>query len=133
MPGMSRRHAISSPRDGLIVVQVSGERDEHQAEAAREAYLAAQQAHPASQVLFDVTRAVFEGHAEDLYARAIRAGKGMARCKVAILAQSLDCTYARFWRRGLMETGHETAVFICEREADAWLASEVDADTLFLA
>jgi len=95
--------------------------------------MAAQQANPGSQVLFDVRQAEYAGPAEHLYARAIRSAKGIARCKVAILALSLDCVFARFWRRGLIETGHETAVFVCEQEADAWLASEVEADTLFLA
>ncbi|MCC5996521.1 MAG: hypothetical protein JJU18_09165 [Oceanicaulis sp.] len=130
---MLRRHTISSPRDGLIVVQVFGDRDERQAEATQEAFLAAQQANPGSQVLFDVRQAEYNGPAELLYARAIRSGQGMARCKVAILAQSLDSVFARFWRRGLIETGHETAVFVCAQEADAWLASRAEADTLFLA
>jgi hypothetical protein len=130
---MSRRHDISSPRDGLIVVRVFGDRDEGEAEATQDAFLAAQQANPGSQVLFDVTRAEYDGPPEALYARAIRAGQGMARCKVAILAQSLDSAFARFWRRGLIETGHETAVFVCAQEADAWLASEAEDDTLFLA
>lgn len=130
---MSRRQIITTPREGLIVVQVSGERDDRQAAAAHRAFMAAQQAHPGSRVLFDVTRAEYDGPPEALYARAIRSGQGMARCKVAILAERLDSVFARFWRRGLMETGHETAVFDCAQEADAWLASEAEADTLFLA
>jgi hypothetical protein len=133
MPAMPRRHVISRPREGLIFVKVQGERDDVQAQIAIAAFLEVQTANPTSQILFDVTQASYGGAPEALYARARQCGLGMARCKVAILAERLDSEYARFWRRGLIETGHETAVFICEQEADAWLASEADTDILFLA
>jgi len=130
---MPRRHVISRPREGLIFVKVEGERDDAQAQIAIAAFLEVQTANPTNQILFDVTQASYGGAPEALYARARQCGLGMARCKVAILAERLDSEYARFWRRGLIETGHETAVFICEQEADAWLASETDTDILFLA
>lgn len=133
MPAMPRRHIVSTPRDGLILVRVTGERDEGQAQAALDAFMTMHRANPSNQVLFDVLNAFYEGPPEDLYARAVRCGHNMVPCKVAILASSLDSVYARFWRRGLIETGHETAVFICEQEADAWLSSEAEADILFLA
>lgn len=133
MPAMPRRHIVSTPRDGLILVRVFGQRDDEQAQAALDAYRQLLQANPSSEILFDVSQATYDGAPEDLYGRAVRCGQGMPRCKVAILADSLDSVYARFWRRGLIETGHETALFICEREADAWLASEAEADILFLA
>lgn len=133
MPAMPRHHAISRPREGLIRIEVYGERCDAQARASTGAFLAVQNANPTSQILFDITQATYSGAPEALYERAVQCGQGMVPCKVAILAGRLDSIYARFWRRGLMETGHETAVFICEREADAWLASEAEADILFLA
>jgi hypothetical protein len=133
MPDMSRLHAISRPRADLLLVKVEGERDDAQAQIAIAAFLTVQNANPSSQILFDVTQATYSGAPETLYARARQCGQGMVPCKVAILAERLDSEYARFWRRGLIESGHETAVFICEQEADAWLASETDTDILFLA
>lgn len=130
---MPRRHSVSTPRDGLILVRVIGERDDEQAQAVLEAFLKLHHANPSNQILFDVSHAFYEGAPEHLHARAVRCGQGMVPCKVAILAGCLDSEYARFWRRGLIETGHDTAVFICEQEADAWLASEAEADILFLA
>ncbi|MBI1263743.1 MAG: hypothetical protein GC187_03300 [Alphaproteobacteria bacterium] len=130
---MPRRHDISRPRDGLIRIEVYGERDPGQAQVTIAAFLDIQNANPSSQILFDVTQATYSGAPEALYGRARQCAQGMTPCKVAILAERLDSEFARFWRRGLIESGHETAVFVCEQEADAWLASGSDTDILFLA
>lgn len=130
---MLSRHVISSPRDGLIVIELFGERDDPEAHAAFEALMKRLEADPVDQILIDVRRADYAGPPEDIYARAFGYGDGLAPGKIAILARTLDCIYARFWRRGLIETRHETAVFVCAEEADAWLNSNAEDDTLYLA
>ena len=67
---MPRRHDISRPRDGLIRIEVYGERDPGQAQVTLAAFLDIQNANPSSQILFDVTRATYSGAPEALYARA---------------------------------------------------------------
>ncbi len=130
---MQRRQIITNPRDGLIKVEVFGERDDREAVKSIAAFLDYHRSSPARQILFDTLNAQYNGAPEALYARAARCGAAMAPCKVAIVSDSLDSAYARFWRRGLIETGHETAVSTSQAEADAWLASEAEADILFLA
>lgn len=130
---MQSRQIITTPRDGLIKVTVSGERDDQGAQGSIAEFLEHHRNSPARQILFDTLNAYYAGPPENLYARAAYCGAAMAPCKVAIVTDSLDSAYARFWRRGLIETGHETAVFTCEAEADAWLSSEAEADILFLA
>ncbi|MCH8489404.1 MAG: hypothetical protein LAT81_05665 [Oceanicaulis sp.] len=130
---MPSRPYFSSPRPGLIVIRVSGERNDAEARDAIEAFVAYYRTCEARQILLDATQAHYVGSPEDLYGYVAKCGEAMPAGKIAIVSHDLDSVYARFWRRGLSDTGHETAVFTCEDEADAWLATEAEADILFLA
>ncbi|KAA5803529.1 hypothetical protein F1654_06905 [Alkalicaulis satelles] len=131
---MSGRQIISTPRPGLIRIQVFGERAGPEAQKAAAAFFELHHANPQRRhILFDATEAEYLGPPEDLYVRVARYGRELPPGKVAILTHDLGSVYARFWRRGLADTGHETAVFTCAREAEAWLESDLDADTLFVA
>jgi len=65
-------------------------------------------------------------------ARAMDCGEKLERSRVAILAEAMDDTFARVWRKGLVETGHEAIVFTDPAAAEAWLLTEADAPMVYL-
>ncbi|MGY6627202.1 MAG: hypothetical protein ACXIVL_01675 [Oceanicaulis sp.] len=129
---MPSRPLFSSPRPGLIVIRISGERGDAEAHAAIQAFLEYYRNCEARQVMLDATKACYVGSPETLYAYVARCGASIPSGKIAIVSDDLDSVYARFWRRGLSDTGHETAVFTRESEADAWLENDHASDVLFV-
>lgn len=123
--------SLSSDRD-MITVAVQGSRT---AEAASEAIgeiIAFRASSGAERILFDTVSAQLPVPPEALMARALDCGERLKTSKVAILAEDEDCTYARLWRKGLADTGHEAIVFTDREAAESWLLTRVEADALYL-
>lgn len=64
--------------------------------------------------------------------RALECGRRLETSRVALLSEALDDTYARVWRKGLVETGHEAIVFTDAAAAEAWLLTEADAPMVYV-
>ncbi|GGH05624.1 MAG TPA: hypothetical protein DF715_08820 [Oceanicaulis sp.] len=130
---MGRHHISLSPDRSIVIVAVSGARDTSTYAQGTPDFLMRYLAQPARKVLFDarLARAAMEsGTAIEL---AEACGQEMPASRVAIVAREMDCAYARIWRRALASTGHEVFVFEHVGAAEAWLRSEADEDTLYVA
>ncbi|MFP4519669.1 MAG: hypothetical protein ACLFQ5_09445 [Oceanicaulis sp.] len=117
---------------GVIVMVLSGARDEAVARRGYEAFRARREETGARRVLFDVRLANTVARPEDLMDRARRFGAATPPCQVAILARALDGKFARIYRRALADTGHDVQVFTDVKEAEAWLSTPTEADRLYL-
>lgn len=130
---MGRHHVSLSPDRSIVIVAVAGARDSSTYAEGTPQFLEFFLAQPARKVLFDA-RIAFAALDS---ARAIELAEACARqmppSRVAIVARELECAYARIWRRALAMTGHEALVFRRVAEAEAWLRSEADEDTLYVA
>lgn len=128
------RHLVTlSPDRQFLIVAVSGTRT---VEAARESVaevIALREESGVATILFDTCSAVLEIEPAALMARALSCGRVLAPSRIAILADDDDSTYARVWRKGLNDTGHEALVFTRAGEAEAWLLTLQDAPTLFIS
>ncbi|MGY6661810.1 MAG: hypothetical protein ACXIVO_05770 [Glycocaulis sp.] len=130
---MGRHHISLSPDRSIVIIAVSGARDTSTYSQSTPDFLEFFLAQPARKVLFDTRlahAAIDSSKAMDL---AEACGRQMPASRIAIVAREFDCAYARVWRRGLSATGHESFVFESVAEADAWLRSEADEDTLYVA
>lgn len=129
---MSAKEALSLV-DGVLMMVLGGVRDRAVAEAGYAAFRERFDAAGVRRVLFDTRLARTACPPEELMERARRFGAATPACRVAILASDLDQEFARLYRRGLADTGHEVQVFVSLAEARAWLASPTDSDALYLA
>jgi hypothetical protein len=86
-----------------------------------------------SAIFFDARAAIMPISPGALVARALACGRVLEPSRVAILTTDPEDTYARLWRRGLVETGHQAMVFTLAETADAWLSTAESTDTLFVA
>lgn len=130
---MGRHHISLSPDRSIVIVAVSGARDRSTYAQGTSDFLQFFLGQPARKILFDATiayAALESGKAIEL---AEACGQEMPPSRVAIVARAMDCAYARIWRRALSATGHEAFVFTSVAEAEAWLRTEADEDTLYVA
>jgi len=130
---MGRHHISLSPDRSIVIVAVSGARNTSTYAQGTPDFLEFYLGQPARKVLFDATIAYAAMESCSAIVLAEACGRQMPASRVAIVARELDCAYARVWRRGLSATGHDAFVFENVAEAEAWLGSEADADTLYVA
>lgn len=129
---MSATQALSLV-DGVLVMVLGGLRDRRDAETGYGAFRERFDAAGVRRVLFDARLARTACAPQELMGRARRFGAATPACRVAILARTLDQDFARLYRRGLVDTGHEVQIFTDPAEARAWLATMADADAVYLA
>jgi hypothetical protein len=129
---MSAKQAISLV-DGVLVMVLGGLRDRGAAEAGYAAFRERFDAAGVRCVLFDTRLAQNATRPEELVQRARDFGAATPPCRVAILACSLDQEFARLYRRGLIDSGHDVQIFTAVDQARAWLAAPVESDRLYLA
>jgi hypothetical protein len=129
---MARHHVTLSPCGRMIIVAVSGVRDDAAARLSTADAIALRTSSGIERILFDARDCVLPIKPQALMARAIACGEILERSRVAILAEAMDDTYARLWRKGLVETGHDAIVFIDPAAAEAWLLTEADAPMVYL-
>lgn len=122
---------LSAERD-LITVAVQGPRTADAAHDAIGEAIALRAQSGVERILFNTVSAELPVPPEALMARALDCGERLETSKVAILAQDEDSTYARLWRKGLADTGHESIVFTDMEAAKSWLFIQVEADALYL-
>ena len=130
---MPRHHVTLSPRREFIIIAISGPRDDEAAAAALDDVLALRAETGLTRLMFDTRQTCITLKPERLMERALTAGRAVAPSRVAILAEHLDDTHARIWRKGLEETGHEALVFADAAEAQAWLLTRADAPQVFVS
>jgi hypothetical protein len=122
-----------SPDETVIVISISGDRTEAEAEAAIRDFLKFYADHPIERVLFDTVKAHAASYTmADLVDHARMMGRLIKPCKVAILARSMDCPFGRIWRKGLASSGHDAYIFDHLGEAEAWLKNEEDEDAVYV-
>ena len=129
---MPRHHVTLSPDENTLIVSVAGLRTNAAAEASIAEVIALRESSGVERILFDTCEAITPRPPEALMARALDCGRRLARSRVAILACDAEGGYARLWRKGLVETGHEAMVFTDAASADAWLATRAEAETVYL-
>lgn len=130
---MGRHHISLSPDRSIVIIAVSGARDASTYSQCTPDFLELFLTQPARKVLFDTRLAYAAIESGMAMGLAEACGRQMPASRIAIVARELDCAYARVWRRGLSIAGHEVFVFDSVPEADAWLRSEADDDTLYVA
>jgi hypothetical protein len=129
---MARHHVALSPCGSFIIVAVSGVRDEDAALASTADALALRADSGVDRIFFDTRFSVLPIQPQALMGRALECGRRLERSRVALLTEALDDTYARVWRKGLVETGHEAMVFTDAAAAEAWLLTEADAPMVYV-
>ncbi|GGB66821.1 hypothetical protein [Glycocaulis alkaliphilus] len=130
---MGRQHLSLSPDRSIVIVAVAGARDRAAFAEGTASFLNFFLSQPARKVLFDASgahAALESGIAIELAEACCRQ---MPACRVAIVAREMDCAFSRIWRRALSITGHEAYLFEDVGAAEAWLRSEADEDTLYVA
>lgn len=130
---MGRQHISLSPDRSIVIVAVSGARDSAAFAGGIAKFLEFFLAQPARKVMFDATSAYAALESVTAIELAEACGRQLPACRVAIVAREMDCTFSRVWRRALTATGHEAYLFESVAEAEAWLRSEADEDTLYVA
>jgi hypothetical protein len=129
---MSRHLVTLSPCGNLIIVAVAGVRDDAAARASTAEVLALRDTSRVDRIVFDAREGLMPIKPEALMARAIDSGRRLAPSRIAILSNELDDTYARLWRKGLAETGHDSMVFTDAAAAEAWVLTEADAPMVYV-
>lgn len=129
---MGRHHVTLSPDGRFIIVAVSGVRDGAAARVATTEVIAVRAKTGVDRILFDTRDGILLVKPDELVARAIECGRELAMSRIALLSETLDDTYARLWRKGLAETGHQAIVFTDVSAAEAWLLTEADAPMVYL-
>ncbi|MGJ3232633.1 MAG: hypothetical protein ACFE0P_12645 [Oceanicaulis sp.] len=119
--------------DDVLVMVLGGVRGQAEAECGFAAFKARLDRSGVRNVLFDTRLAKNADKPEQLMMRARTFGAATPPCRVAILARALDGEFARIYRRALADTGHEAQIFTEVSEARAWLSTQVEADSLYLA
>lgn len=129
---MPRHFYTLSPDKQVIVVAISGERSGPDVDAALNGFRAFYADNPTGRILFDLSGANVHMAPPDLVGDTERIGKLFPTARVAILSPHLESTFARIWRRGLKSAGHDAQVFDHSGEADAWLRSGEDDETVYI-
>lgn len=129
---MASHHVAISPRKDCLIISVAGERSDEAARASNADAIEARRTSGIDRVLFDTCSAILPVKPAALVARALDLGAKLPRSRVAILANAEDDTYARLWRKGLAETGHDAIVFTQICAAEAWLHTSEDAEAVYL-
>lgn len=128
------RHYISlSPDKGIVIVAVSGERNNSTYAKGTPDFLNFYLAQPARCILFDAVKAHCGVDSATAIEMAETCGRQMPASRVAIVGRDFHCAYSRLWRRALCHTGHDAMVFTSVAQAEAWLRTDVNADTLYVA
>jgi tRNA(Ile)-lysidine synthase TilS/MesJ len=130
---MRRQHISLSPDRSIVIVAVSGARDSYTYAHGSIEFLTFYLGQPARKILFDAAGAYAAIESAKGIELAEECGKRMPQSRIAIVAREMDCAYARIWRRALSATGHEAYIFKNVAEAEAWLRTEADEDTLYVA
>jgi hypothetical protein len=130
---MGRHHISLSPDRSIVIVAVAGPRNNKTYAEGTPDFLKFYLSQPARNVLFDAANAYSATESSTAFEMAEACARQMPASKVAIVGRALDCAYARIWRRALFSTGHEAMVFTCVAEAEIWLRTDADADTLYVA
>lgn len=128
---MSAKEAFSIV-SGVLIMVIGGERDQQAGVSGYEAFKVQLEKAGTRRVLMDTRLATNTDEPEWLMDRARTFGAATPACQVAILARDLDGEFARIYRRALADTGHDAQVFAAVAEAEAWLATEHEADRLYL-
>ncbi|MEQ8434679.1 MAG: hypothetical protein RIA71_10600 [Oceanicaulis sp.] len=118
--------------NGVLVMVVGGVRDRADAICGYAQFREHLDRAATRRVLLDVRLATNAENPQQLVMRAREFGAATPACQVAIFARALDGEFARLYRRGLSETGHEVQVFADIKEAEAWLSAPAEADRLYL-
>jgi len=130
---MGRQHISLSPDRSIVIVAVSGARDTSTYARGTVDFLTFYLGQPARKIVFDAVGAYAAIESAKGIEMAEECGKRMPASRVAIVAREMDCAYARIWRRALSATGHEAYLFGSVAQAEAWLRTEADDDTLYVA
>lgn len=115
-----------------MIIAVSGLGDDEAARAVMADALALRASSGVERIIFDSRCSEFHLPLESLLARAMACGRELERSRVALICEAMDDPYARLWRKGLVETGHEAMVFTDAAAAEAWLFTSADADMVYL-
>jgi hypothetical protein len=126
-------HRILMGPNNVVIVAVAGLRSPEEAEACGEDFLRFYSEHPTGLVLFDTTLARSTASPERMFHWTFSLARACPTTRAAVIARAPDCAFARLWRRALTEAGHEAAMFRNADEAEAWLLSPVEADTLYVS
>ena len=116
-----------------MIVAVAGLRTAEAADACTSATIRLRVASGVERIFFDTCAAVMPVQPASLMARALACGDRLETSRIAILADHDDDTYARIWRKGLADTGHTAIVFTAPAQAQAWLLTNENAETLYMA
>lgn len=130
---MSRQHLSLSPDRSIVIVAVAGPRDSSTYAQGSANFLKFFLAQPARKILFDASCAYAALESATAIDLAEACARQMPASRIAIVAREMDCALARIWRRALTATGHEAYLFESVAEAEAWLRTEADEDTLYVA
>lgn len=130
---MGRHHISLSPDRSIVIIAVAGARDDVTFANSTPEFLKFYLGQPSRKILFDVVKAYAGLESVTAIELAESCGRQMPPSRIAITARELDCAYARIWRRALSATGHEAFVFESVAEAEAWLRSDADEQTLYVA
>jgi len=118
--------------NGVIVMVLSGERDEETAERTYRAFRERMDETGLRRLFFDARLASTDDQPEHLMKRARSFGEQTPPCQVAILAKDLSSDFSRIYRRALTDTGHDVQIFTDIKEAEAWLSTPAESDRLYL-
>lgn len=130
---MGRHHISLSPDRSIVIVAVSGERNTHTYAQSTPDFLSFYLSQPARCILFDAVKAYCGIESAAVIEMAEACGQQMPASRIAIVGRDLNCAYSRLWRRALCQTGHDAMVFTSVCQAEAWLRTDVNADTLYVA
>ncbi len=130
---MGRHHISLNPDRSIVIVAVSGERNSETYLTGLPGFLKFYLAQPARRILFDAANAHSAIESSEAIEMAEACGRQMPASRIAIVGRDYSCAYSRLWRRALCQTGHDAMVFTSVAEAEAWLRTDVDADTLYVA
>ncbi len=130
---MGRHHISLSPDRSIVIVAVSGARNHDTYAEGTPQFLKFYLEQPARSVLFDAVNAYSATESASAIEMAEACGRQMPSSRIAIVGRDLNCAYVRIWRRALCTTGHEAMVFTSVCQAEAWLRTDVNANTLYVA
>ena len=126
---MGRHHISLSPDRSIVIVAVSGARNHDTYAEGTPQFLKFYLEQPARSILFDAVNAYSATESAAVIEMAEACGRQMPASRVAIVGRDFNCAYARLWRRALCTTGHEAMVFTSVCQAEAWLRTDVNANT----
>lgn len=129
---MASHHVTVAPGHDYFIVAVAGVRSDEAARGSSADVLEMSLTTGLDRIIFDTRSAILPIKPAALVARALDFGAKLPRSRIAIVADTCDDTFARLWRKGLAETGHDAIVFTDASAAQAWLLNQADAETVYL-